>query len=820
MSTFRKGSNKPMRSSTLGAAALAALVAVGCTNIFGSLQGPGAGGSGGSSSSSSGMGAMTSSSSTGSSSSGMGAMTSSSSTGSSSSSTTSSTSSTSTSSTSSGMGCGASCTSTECDTATCNGSTCVMTPVGVGTPLMMQTPGTCQQAVCDGKGGTAMQVDNANVPTSTNPCTKGICTNGVPSMMNLPPGTSCSTTSSAKCDSNGNCVGCLTAADCPMTGNPCINPVCNTGGVCGTTNVTPNTQGGCPAGQACSASQTCELANGLACSTTIPCLSGNCSTDDVCCATACTGPCNTCVGGTCGLLATGAQGGCPANEACNPNGVCEGVNGQPCTMGSQCVSNNCSSGVDQFCCSSACTGACSSCAGGTCKPVPAGSQGACPANNTCNAMGNCVPVTYTLTVNFTGPSGGTVVIQPGNATCTSPNPCTTTVNAGTGVTITAKPSNPGTSVTQIFSGWTGACSAVGLNRVCAMTINAATTTTAVFNTLSNNFVFVSSTTQNGNYGSAAAAQAQCNTLATAAGINNSSGNAYVAWMQATGYNSITLVGTARAWVRADTQPWIDNMSTALSTGIVYYPAAYDENGARVIGNTWSGMVQNGTIYSGATCTDWSATSGLGATGHTHASGYAWPMNNEGVSQCTNQFRLLCVMANTSRTAAISPVAVPGKKIWLSNASWAPGGGLTGGPTAADSVCLASAPAGVTAAKAILQASTRTLASVLPATTVYVRPDGTKVGTGADIVTALTNFNTPATLEGGIIQSGNGTYIAGMYPTIMGAWTGVSTTCSDWTSTASTVTGTIGAETGWGPFSGNNANWACNMGNLYLRCAEQ
>jgi len=93
------------------------------------------------------------------------------------------------------------------------------------------------------------------------------------------------------------------------------------------------------------------------------------------------------------------------------------------------------------------------------------------------------------------------------------------------------------------------------------------------------------------------------------------------------------LGATRGWVRADLLPWIDGMATALATGAVYYPTAYDENGQRVIGNTLSGMGNTNALYRGQNCNDWT-DAGLNAShGHTHAGGKGWPSNNVGVSSC-------------------------------------------------------------------------------------------------------------------------------------------------------------------------------------------
>ncbi len=170
--------------------------------------------------------------------------------------------------------------------------------------------------------------------------------------------------------------------------------------------------------------------------------------------------------------------------------------------------------------------------------------------------------------------------------------------------------------------------------------------------------------------------------------------------------------------------------------------------------------------------------------------------------------------------------VVGKKIYLTMTGWVPGGGLS----AADAKCLADAPASVTDVKAVLVASTRALADVLGTTTVYVRPDGVKVGTGAEIMQAMNTSNPPATIESAVTQDGGGNYVDPGVAQML--WTGLSMqgttdqdTCRDWTSAASTDSGSIGGvATGWA-YAGKDGSFGCDNNWLgsavaFLQCAEQ
>jgi hypothetical protein len=115
---------------------------------------------------------------------------------------------------------------TACGTRTCTNHVCGMNFVAAGTPTPIQTPGDCEDAVCDGAGHVTQVVDNSDLPTTSNVCLQAICTMGVPSNPPQPPDTSCG--GSNLCDGSGNCVGCLVASDCGAS-NDCVTYTCNTG---------------------------------------------------------------------------------------------------------------------------------------------------------------------------------------------------------------------------------------------------------------------------------------------------------------------------------------------------------------------------------------------------------------------------------------------------------------------------------------------------------------------------------------------------------------------------------------------------------------
>ena len=113
----------------------------------------------------------------------------------------------------------------------------------------------------------------------------------------------------------------------------------------------------------------------------------------------------------------------------------------------------------------------------------AGWSGACTGTGACSVtMNTAKNVTatfntggvgpFTLTVSKTGSGAGTVTSSPTGINCGTD--CTEAYANNTVVTLTASPTAGST-----FAGWSGACTGTG---TCAVTMNAAKTATATFNT--------------------------------------------------------------------------------------------------------------------------------------------------------------------------------------------------------------------------------------------------------------------------------------------------------------------------------------------------
>ena len=68
---------------------------------------------------------------------------------------------------------------------------------------------------------------DTDIPADANACTLDVCSNGIPVHALSPAGTSCGP--GLLCNGVGQCVGCLTAADCPGTDTECAVRVCASG---------------------------------------------------------------------------------------------------------------------------------------------------------------------------------------------------------------------------------------------------------------------------------------------------------------------------------------------------------------------------------------------------------------------------------------------------------------------------------------------------------------------------------------------------------------------------------------------------------------
>ncbi len=127
----------------------------------------------------------------------------------------------------------------ECQARTCEGRACGQAFTAADTPLsaVLQQPGDCQLAVCDGSGGQTSLEDDADTPDDGLQCTIDTCDAGEPGSTPLPPGTPCA---AGVCNADGVCVGCNTPADCGGVDTFCRTITCEDG-ICGVLDTTDGT---------------------------------------------------------------------------------------------------------------------------------------------------------------------------------------------------------------------------------------------------------------------------------------------------------------------------------------------------------------------------------------------------------------------------------------------------------------------------------------------------------------------------------------------------------------------------------------------------
>lgn len=417
---------------------------------------------------------------------------------------------------------------------------------------------------------------------------------------------------------------------------------------------------------------------------------------------------------------------------------------------------------------------------------------------------------FRLTVRTSGL--GSVASNDGLVACANGNACWALYDAGRSVGLTATTTNGSNHFFQGFSG--GGCGAGGNPaRACQVTVNAATTVTATFAPMQANLIFVSSSQPGTKLGSEAAYDAECNRLATAAGLNSEAGNAYVAWVSGTTKATGRLGSSARGWVRLDGRPFADSQASLLANQRVWNPVRFDEWGQE----RWSGGVMTGTFFDGSaastganggTCQGWTLDAGdyfVGGFGHMGP--FAWT-DRSGFA-CSPQARVYCM--GRTRSSVVAPAPVAGKRIWLTNTPY-----VVGAMTPDQKCSIEKPPGGVTAA-ALIAYTSRPASAALNMNTLYVRMDGVPIGLGSEIVAAAQ--------AGGILGSGLWQSVDGTYRDIPNGrvWTGSADltslgsdayTCANWTSGSKDRSGIQGGAFASSSWFFNFTNDRCDGGLYY------
>jgi hypothetical protein len=359
-----------------------------------------------------------------------------------------------------------------------------------------------------------------------------------------------------------------------------------------------------------------------------------------------------------------------------------------------------------------------------------------------------------------------------------------------------------------FGGWdAGLCA--GHHRFCSWSQGMPLNVAAKFNALHYNLAFVSSKTYPSNLGTLAAYDSECNRLAREAGLNNSSSDAFVAWIASASMSAKERLGLKhRGFIRIDGKPFVDQIVVG------HYPVfnvlSIDENGvnvgqSEVLTGTWpDGTVvqlsgaENGVTYN---CNDWTqGDAGFMAVGSTQSGPFGWAYDRD--RHCA-EARIYCLMRMYSEP--LKWEVQIGKRIFVSRLPYVPGQGVP------DDACK-EAEIGPT--KALISTSTVAASQALNPGTKYIRPDGQLIGTGAELIAG--------TIGTGLWQSLDDIYHAST------VWTGSEklslpgtpqSTCNDWNSTLGTAMIGETARLGDGKWWKSGSSFPCT-GHAFVYCVEQ
>jgi Divergent InlB B-repeat domain len=371
-----------------------------------------------------------------------------------------------------------------------------------------------------------------------------------------------------------------------------------------------------------------------------------------------------------------------------------------------------------------------------------------------------------VTNRFIGGASGKVVTSPVGINCGTT--CAHTFSAATPVTLTASPLG-----SNVFQGWTGDCS--GTSPTCVVSMSAARNVTAIFKPPVN-YMFVTSqrypVTQ---LGGLAGADDICQTTAAGAGLP---GN-FVAFLSTSSVNAKTRVGNARGWIRTDGKPVIDQLSTTLATGQLFYAPEVDEQGQIVFTSAVTGSNSDGTVATGETCSDYTSTSGYLAFGAPPYGAWNWLLL--GNTDCSSTFSLYCMQTDYTNPVTVPPSSSP--LAFVTKGFFDTATGLA----TADALCKSEATAAglqyPDLYKALLGTKTMAPASRFNATYVWRRADDVPLNVAGDnLLDKSKRWIVP------IDVAADKTYLGGYNVALGSLDPGVpgANTCNDWTTSASTA----------------------------------
>ncbi|PZR18313.1 MAG: hypothetical protein DI536_00045 [Archangium gephyra] len=430
---------------------------------------------------------------------------------------------------------------------------------------------------------------------------------------------------------------------------------------------------------------------------------------------------------------------------------------------------------------------------------------------------------WTLSMTASSAPNTAVSTTDGKISCGPGQTCTAVYNDGDTPTLRAHSSNGGSGLR--FTAWTDPveCTNYGRGSWCTVNMNGHKSAAVQYGASAANLAFVTSTTVRANVG-LSGFDALCNATATDAGINNAMGNAYVAFVGDSN-NTVDDRWTSNGGLeRLDGRPFARSR-TELFAHEIRHPLHLDEFGRRISGlddSVWTGVTPE--RKPGANCDDWSRTdvdggvSDLVERGSANGGPGAW-LQREGTYTCASAARVMCFQ-NKPNALTLPAAAVPttGKRIFRTAAVMMPAS-----TAAADAVCQARATgAQLTGVyRALIASTTQPAASVLTDAQLYYRPDGSLVGSGAQMKAM------PPSLASGVWHDGAGALVDPAMNESGMVWTGAAnvntlgtamTTCNDWSNVMAESTTGAGLLATSAFFSGFGAQPCSGQRSLY--CVEQ
>jgi hypothetical protein len=301
--------------------------------------------------------------------------------------------------------------------------------------------------------------------------------------------------------------------------------------------------------------------------------------------------------------------------------------------------------------------------------------------------------------------------------------------------------------------------------------------TANFREMRENLIFGSAERYPANLGGLAAYDATCNGLASAAGINDAAGSAFIAAMSDGTESLRERLGAARGWVTMDGLPFADSVEALFEDEQVLNTVVHNELGASASFRWMTGTEADGSS-SDAHCEGWTSLIGETRTGTVAGGPRVWLANER--SPCSTIYSILCMGRTRSVPVAVD-VAV-GKQIWETRTPYLPGS------MTPDQKCQGERPAGVAQGVAFVSYTSRPASSVLDPEATYVRPDGVVIGTGAVLATGAIRTGPWLNADGLPGEPGDRIWTGAVSATSV-----ADSNCEDWTTGSMSVVSFAGPQ---------------------------